>query len=348
MEERTRPSKVGAADPFAPEWDAQIRQLPGASAFCGSGWAKVLAETYGFSPFYLKTAGEDGTVSILPIMEVNSWLTGKRGVALPFTDECAPLGPVAAPIIEAACEIGLERDWRHLQFRGEVEKFRGTGPPSLVFWGHKLDLTAGAGQLFAQFESPVRRAIRKAEKSGLQIEFATSAEAVKDFYRLHCLTRKTQGLPPQPFRFFQNIQRHILAPGSGVVVSAKFGGRAVASSVFFFNDSEAIYKFGASDGKFQELRANNLVMWEAIKWFCAKGPSALRFGRTSRKNEGLRRFKLGWGATEYGINYYTYALRKKEVQPERDNEAGWHNHFFRAAPIAVSRWIGTFLYRHVG
>ena len=34
-------------------------------------------------------------VPLLPLMEVDSWLTGRRGISLPFTDECEPLYPDA-------------------------------------------------------------------------------------------------------------------------------------------------------------------------------------------------------------------------------------------------------------
>jgi hypothetical protein len=110
---------------------------------------------------------------------------------------------------------------------------------------------------------------------------------------------------------------------------------------------EAVYKFGASNKSEQQLRANNLVMWEAIKWFAANGVKMLRFGRTSCHNEGLRRYKLSWGAEEYRIFYYQYDLRRNVVVPENDRSSGWHNHFFRNAPIVLNRLAGAFLYKHI-
>jgi len=38
-----------------------------------------------------------------------------------------------------------------------------------------------------------------------------------EYYRLHCLTRKRHGLPPQPTGFFQKIQEHIIAKIETVV-----------------------------------------------------------------------------------------------------------------------------------
>ena len=121
----------------------------------------------------------------------------------------------------------------------------------------------------------------------------------------------------------------------------------VAGAVFFHFGKTAIYKFGASHKAFQHLRANNLVMWEAIKWHARRGLGMLDFGRTSLENEGLRRFKLGWGTQERLIDYFRYDQRKAGFVTARDESAGWHNRIFRMLPVPLSRLIGATFYRHV-
>jgi hypothetical protein len=329
------------------DWDSQIAGCSGNSIFHSAAWAKVLTGTYGFTPVYLAAGTNQKSFSAMPLMEVKSWLTGKRGASLPYTDECVPLGESddIAAVAEQALHIGRSRNWKNVEFRSEKKIF-GEVAPSTTFFGHKLQLT-DADSLFNRFESSVRRAVRKAEKSEVKVEFSESFEAVRDFYRLHCLTRKKHGLPPQPFRFFQQIHEHIIGQKKGIVVTAKSFGHPIASAMFFFNGLEAVYKFGASNKSEQQLRANNLVMWEAIKWFAANGVKMLRFGRTSCHNEGLRRYKLSWGAEEYRIFYYQYDLRRNVVVPENDRSSGWHNHFFRNAPIVLNRLAGAFLYKHI-
>jgi hypothetical protein len=88
-------------------------------------------------------------------------------------------------------------------------------------------------------------------------------------------------------------------------------------------------------------------MWEAIKWLAGKGVKTLRFGRTSEANDGLHRYKLGWGTEEYRINYYKYDLRKNALITEKDAAAGWHNKIFRSLPMFLLRWTGSVLYKHV-
>ena len=78
------------------QWDSGLATLPGASFFHGSAWARVLHDTYGFTPVYFTLDDPGHPSALLPVMEVDSWLTGKRGVSLPFTDECARLCREAA------------------------------------------------------------------------------------------------------------------------------------------------------------------------------------------------------------------------------------------------------------
>jgi len=331
------------------QWGELVSTHPEASIFHGTAWAKVLADTYGFTPVYLTAFCDHHLATALPLLEVDSWLTGKRGVSLPFTDECEALsftGTSAASLVESALQIGRAKNWRYLELRGGHGLFN-DARPSVTFHGHQLNLSASTDSLFGQFDSSVRRAIRKAEKHSLQITFAQTLQATSEYYELHCLTRKEHGLPPQPFKFFRHLHEHMLAKNLGLIVTARLKNTPIASAVFLYQGQSAVYKFGASDPAALETRANNLVMWEGIKWLAAKGIKALRFGRTSTLNEGLRRYKLGWGTTEYTINYYKYDFRAAAVVPVKDESTGWHNVLFRALPRPLARRVGSFLYPHV-
>jgi hypothetical protein len=331
-----------------PAWDALVSRHPQCSLFHGSAWAKTLEKTYDFRPVYF-TAGEaDGRSAVLPLMEVNSWLTGRRGVSLPFTDHCEPLYSDAASIgnlIQAAVKFGRIRGWKSVEWRGGRELF-GEAPPSLAFYGHSVDLEPDADRMFARLEGSVRRAIRKAEKGGVTVEVSQSLQAMKVFYSLHCKTRRKHGLPPQPFVFFQNIFEHVLSKKQGMVAIASCQQRPIAASVYFQLGARALYKYGASDEEFQHLRGANSVMWEAIKWHARNGAKTLHLGRTSLGNEGLRRFKLGWGAGEQKIEYVKYDLRKNCFITETDTATGWYNRVFNVLPLRLSRLIGAVLYRH--
>ncbi|MDE3067230.1 MAG: GNAT family N-acetyltransferase [Verrucomicrobiota bacterium] len=330
------------------EWDARLKVHPNHSFFHSAAWARVLETTYGFRLVYLTGNQADAVRCVLPLMEVDSWLTGRRGVALPFTDDCPPLCPDTASgrrLMQGALEFGRSRGWKSVEFRGGRELFD-SAPASLSFYGHCLNLEEKEDRLFSRLESSVRRAIRKAEKSGVTTAVSGDLDAMKVFYSLQCKTRKKHGLPPQPFAFFRNIWEHVVSKDLGVVVVASHQRRPVAAAVHFQLGERAVYKFGASDNAFQQLRGANLVMWEAIKWHARHGAKTLHFGRTSIGNEGLRRFKLNWGAQEHKIEYVKYDLRKHAFVTETDEATGWYNRLFNVLPVGLSRLIGAVLYPH--
>jgi hypothetical protein len=332
-----------------PLWDASLEHCPGATFFHTVAWSRVLKSAYGFKPAYFATLSGSEVRSLLPFMEVSSWLTGRRGVSLPFTDECAPLVPDDQSFRElhqAAVAHAQRRHWKHLECRGGRALF-GDVPASEKYFGHRLDLNAPEGALFGRFEGATRRAIHKGEQSNLQIEFSRDLESVRAFYSLLCKTRRRHGVPPQPFHFFACIQRHVLAQNQGWVVLARHNGVPVAGAVYFHFNKQVLYKYGASDEKFQHLRANNLVMWEAIKRHRQDGFSSLDFGRTAGSNEGLRRFKLSWGPTERRIEYVRYALRSARFVVALDRASGWQRRVFRLLPTFLSRPIGAALYPHL-
>lgn len=60
--------------------------------------------------------------ALFPFMGIDSALTGKRGVCLPFTDYCEPVISGAAQfdaLFAAAVDLGKRQGWRYLEFRGE-------------------------------------------------------------------------------------------------------------------------------------------------------------------------------------------------------------------------------------
>ena len=243
-------------------------------------------------------------------MAIKSFLTGKRGVSLPFTDEC----PLIArdpdqfrEIFNKAIQHGEKEGWKSLELRGG-EQYLSDTRPAESFLTHKLALGFSEEEIFKTFRSSTRRNIKKAARGDISVSISNSIDAVQSFFRLNCITRKDHGLPPQPYSFFKKIARHVMAAENGVIVLAAYKNETIAGALYFHSGQEAIYKYGASDKAFQSLRANNLVMWEAIKHFAQKGLKSLSFGRTEPEHHGLNQFKNGWGTKQGTLNYYKYDL----------------------------------------
>lgn len=333
-----------------PGWDLVVALHPDATCFHTSAWAKVLHKTYGHQPFYLQFSRGRSLAALVPLMEVHSAFTGRRGVCLPFSDLCEPLifdSEVTDLVKDRIVDFARERCWKHLEIRGGKSfqsQSRLTAPPK--FYGHTLVLRRSE-EMADRFDSQVRRAIRKAERSNLTAQVDRTRGAMDDFYRLHVQTRRRHGLPPQPASFFLNIHEYIIKPGLGFVVLARRGSRPIAAAVFFRFGKNAVYKYGASDKKFQEFRPNNLVMWQGIRLLAREGAEKLHFGRTDFENSGLRRFKLSWDTHEESIDYFRVDPSGRQCSDPVRREGGLHKRVFGRLPLVFNRLAGSILYPHL-
>jgi hypothetical protein len=345
----TTSAEVEIIDPTRDDsWDVLTASHPENTIFHSSAWARVLIGTYGHKPFYLHLSTGHKTAAVLPFMEVTSPVTGRRGISLPFSDVAGPLffTPVDPQLlVEQISRIARERRWKYVELRAGGALAPATLMPA--FFGHTLDLTVGLERLRASLAGAVRRNLRKAEESALTIEISRKWEDLLKFYALHMRTRRRHGVPPQSVRFFSNIHEHLIKRGLGFVVVAALQSRRIAAAVFLRAGRKAVYKFGASDERFQLRRANNLVMWEGIKQLMDEGAHALHFGRTSTENEGLRRFKRGWGSKEESIVYSRLNPLTARWSTPAPESSGLHNQIFRTLPLPVNRLLGTLCYPHL-
>lgn len=331
-------------------WDSIVASFPPYTFFHSSAWLRVLAETYGCRPISLSIGDPERPEAIAIAMEVDSWLTGKRGVCLPFTDACPPLyrsEEALATIHGQLVALAQERRWKRLECRAP-DGFGPWQPASTEFYLHVLNFESTIEAQFARFSASNRRALRKAQASDLQVNRSTDLDSLRAFYHLLCKTRQRHGVPPQPWSFFENIHRHIISKDQGSLFLAFHDQLPIAGALYLHDREKAIYKFGASDHQYQSLRPNNLVMWEAIQWLIENGCQSLDFGRTSLDNEGLRRFKQSWRTTETILPYYSLDPTTETILEQPDQSSGWHNQVFRRMPKPISRLAGQLLYKHIG
>src|SRR5439155_20236892 len=132
-----------------PGWDLVIALHRDACCFHTSAWAKVLHQTYNHQHFYLQFSRGRRLAALIPLMEVRSPLTGRRGVCLPFSDVCEPLifDPEAVGLVrDQLVRFAQERRWSYLEIRGG-KLFRVAEGSAAEFYGHTLDLRNGAEEL---------------------------------------------------------------------------------------------------------------------------------------------------------------------------------------------------------
>lgn len=329
-------------------WDELLLSQKEYSVFHSSQWARVLTESYGYRPLYF-TQVEQGTINVmLPVMEVDSILTGKRGVSLPFTDYCEVLladGALWQPVMAYLTRYGKQAGWKYLELRSRRGAPKNV-PNSRSFFGHTLNLKQGGELLYAALRDSTKRNIRKAARAGLTVRRETSRESMEEYFRLHCLTRKRHGLPPQPAFFFKKIYDHIISQNYGSLFLARHRGSAIAGVICLQSREKVIYKYAASDHAYFHLRPNNLILWEVIQWYAENQYQHLCLGKTDLDNKGLIQFKNGWGAEKEMIHYCKYDFRQGDFVRDSYFLGSLTKSVLKMIPERCLRGIGHFLYKH--
>ena len=333
-------------DPRTDErWREFVERAPGATIFHHPAWLELVGAQYGYAFEACCLVGADGRVTAgLPWARIDSRLTGRRLVALPFSDECAPLTDGATEeALAAAVDAARGDQGLGLEVRARFEGLPGESPHR--YWRHVLSLDQDAQTVERSARAGLRRGAGKARREGLAFERRTDAAALDAFYALHLDTRRRQGVPTQPRRFIGRMAG-LFARGHGFVALVTAEGREpVAAAVFLRAGDHLTYKYGASKRAALARRPNNLLFQEVIRWACEAGCRQLNFGRTDLANEGLREFKRGWGADESPL-HYTYAGMDAPGGPSFPERA--LGTVIRHSPQGLGRAAGAALYRHFG
>jgi len=341
-------SGVTALELTDPRWAGFVAGHPEATPFHHPDWAAVVARCYGFPAFALVTSDETGDVrGGLPLVEVRHLGSAPKWVSLPYTDYCQPL--VAARQDEEQLAAGLRRasgsaGVRWVEVRAPLAGMSVIDRPAIR---HLLALDESPAHVYAGFHrSQVQRSIRRAEREKLTVRAATRPEDLcGTFYRLHLRTRRRLGVAVQPMRFFRLLWDEVISRGLGSVLIVEASGAPVAAAVFLAWNETVIYKFGASDPAAWPMRPNHLLFWHAIRAACEHGYRWLDFGRTDVGHNGLRNFKLSWGAVEEPIAYGTLGT-SPAAAPAGGIGGRMLGQAIRRGPLLVCRMAGESLYRY--
>lgn len=307
--------------------------------------------TYNYKPIYFISKENSKIKSVIPFMFISSVLTGKRIVSLPFTDFCDPIFNSSNDLEltkEFILEYSKNNKFEYVEFRSSDTKFPFNTENYRTDLRHILNLSISNSELFKLFSQNTKRNIKKASKENLSVSIVNSLDGIELFYRIFCLTRKRHGLPPQPFSFFRNIFKYIIKDEYGDIFLAEHDGKVIAGAIYFKFGEKIIYKFGASILDGTNPGINHLVMWEAIKYYNAKGFKEFDFGRTEINHEGLRRFKLGFGTEERMIFTTRFNIDTNKFISADLKTEGFYNKIFNTMPVWILKSIGNMLYKHIG
>jgi CelD/BcsL family acetyltransferase involved in cellulose biosynthesis len=152
-------------------------------------------------------------------------------------------------------------------------------------------------------------------------------------------------VPVQPRRFFRCIGQRLLEAERGFVLLAMQDGQCLAGAVCLHWGQVLTCKYSASRPDSLSVRPNNLIFWAAMQWGCEHGFTCFDMGRTEVDNEGLRRYKRGWGAAETPLVYSVIGGESGRAgRPPSGRPADLMHTVIQRSPPWVCRAAGELLY----
>jgi CelD/BcsL family acetyltransferase involved in cellulose biosynthesis len=289
--------------PHDPRWQHFVARHPESLPIHEPVWSTMMAEACGGTTVVLGVQDESGTlVGGTPIV-----VTRRRGLAhavsLPGTDFCQPLvrhSSIAPVLADGILERVRPGGWDTCRVKWPVETIDGEGP-RLVARGfrHVTPLESDASRVFARFKkSQVQQRVRRAERLGVRIRPATGDGDFETFVAMHTRIRSGQGALVEPRRLLRGIYERVIMDGGGSLLVGEHEDRPVCAAMFLHGNAGTYYLYGAYAPEARALRANNLLLWTAIRDACERGEPAFDWGFSDADNRGLRDFKRGWGADE--------------------------------------------------
>ena len=336
-------------------WTKFLDANPDASVFHTAPWLRALKRTYGYEPVaFTTTPSPNDLKNGIAFCSINSWLTGRRLVSLPFSDHGEPLCDSAENLSCMLLFLQAYRtgqNWKYLQVRPLHDELSETYSaagflPSEEYYFHSLDLTPSLEDIFNGLDrDSVQRRIQRAERATLTEKSGRSQDLLQDFYGLFLMTRRRQRVPPTPRIWFQNLVDEM---GEALEIRVAYKENTPVASILNLQYKDIVYyKYGCSDALFSNYGATPWLFWNAITSAKSKGFASFDLGRTERDNPGLLAFKNHWAPNPKRLIYWRYP--SKAIHDSTASRK-WNlaKSAFAHIPDRLQVKIGEFLYPHIG
>jgi serine/alanine adding enzyme len=331
------------------KWDEYVMQCPEGTFFHLTGWKNVIEKSLRLTPIYIMALNEaDKIRGVLPMFLMRDILTRKYLVSLPFSAHagiCADDMDIRTELLKKANEIAVENRVQYIELRQLADEVFQL-PTQKDFVTMIVKLEKGEEFLWNHsFNKRRRTAVRKAQKEGLTVDFKKNHLA--EFYNILSINQRNLGTPNYPKLFLRNFLEEFNDSANIIVV--KYRDKIIGGTLFVTYKNMLIPFWAASLSQYNNLRPNDMLYWEAMKFACRNGFKYFDFGR-STINSGTFKFKQNWGAETVHLNYqylFNKCQRIPTVSATADNKYQLAINIWKKLPMAVVNTLGPKLIRYL-
>jgi FemAB-related protein (PEP-CTERM system-associated) len=301
-------------------------------------WADVILRAYGHSPLYLAAEDNAGRRAMLPAFIIKRPLVGPVVTSMPFLDGGGPLGPadLVEPLITRLVEEAGRAGARHVELRCSHKLAIATASPM----EHKVNLVLGLPHdpdvVWHRLDRGTRSQIRKAERSGLSVEFG-GAEHVDTFYSIFASRMRELGSPVHAKEFFEAT---VAGFGDRARVAiVRKGSLPIGGLIALATGNALTVPWASCLSEYLSTCPNMLLYWETIRAGCRDGFGRFDFGRSTR-GSGTYRFKRQWGAEEQPLFWYTIPVEDPARTRSHETSRSTFISVWRHLPLGLTRLLG--------
>jgi len=154
-------------------------------------------------------------------------------------------------------------------------------------------------------EKRCRNAIRKAQKSGIEVGFVEDIGYAKILFEMHKEGMEKKAGIVKPWRFFEILfEEFPMGQSSNVkILFAWKNNEIIAGLLLTYYKNIVDYFTPAFKAEYSSLQPNTLLIFEAMKDALKNGYNIWNFGGGDRFS-GVYKFKQSWGAKDYPYQYF--------------------------------------------
>lgn len=276
------------------------------TVFHSTEWISVVADSYSWIPqanILLDEAGKP--IAGIAYFKIEDF-RGPRIISLPFTDFCDPIVETMGNwhrISDSLVDFQLPIRLRclHNQLIANDDRFKENNQ---AFW-HRIDVQRDEEEIWGSIHSSARRAIKKAERNGVKVDFRNDKDAMIAFFELHLGVRKYRhNLLAQPFEFFEAIWENFIKPEKGTIALASLDGDIVGATLNLKWQDTFYYKYSASALTQLAVRPTDIIIYESMKYAKQQGLNYIDMGLSEIEHEGLVRFKRKYATDEKVVTFF--------------------------------------------
>ncbi len=159
-----------------------------------------------------------------------------------------------------------------------------------------LPIDKGEKVIWRELGKKVRNSIRKSWKLGVETFQARTLKDLKEYYRIYSKTATRKGFTPKPFSIFRSLWER-LYPDNVRVFLASLDDQVISGTVLLCHKGVLHYWNAASEEGFLGFNANDLLLYDSIRWGSKNGIRIFDLGCSTRSQRGVYMFKKKWGKT---------------------------------------------------